>query len=215
MPVRVGPLDFIWLILLFKAGPTSKLNSVWKLAQVAQCWALPRMEILQPLWAVCSNAALSGLNLEAIHHITTTSGSTFLTAFLMQSVCWHVGCSISREGDSIMQRQFFCKENRSENSPTQDGGRRKALQYFILSLVLFSVRHCQTGSWRWNNQNVVQLGLGIWHRLEMSVLWLAVVEQQTLLHLSFSTEQWGLYPSSEASLSPLAPDGGSQRQQAS
>lgn len=93
VPVCVGPLEFIWPIPLFKAGPTSKLNSVWKLAQVAQRWALPRMEILQPLWAVCSNAALSGLNLEAIPHITTTSGSTFLTAFLMQSVCWHVGCS--------------------------------------------------------------------------------------------------------------------------
>lgn len=93
VPVWVGLLEFIWPIPLFKPGPTSKLNSVWKLAQVAQCWALPRMEILQPLWAVCCNAALSGLNLEAIHHITTTSGSTFLTAFLMQSVCWHVGCS--------------------------------------------------------------------------------------------------------------------------
>lgn len=44
---------------------------------------------------------------------------------------------ISREGDSVVQRQFFCKENRSENSPTQDGVRRKALQYFILTLVPF------------------------------------------------------------------------------
>lgn len=92
VPVWVGPLEF-GPIPLFKAGPTPKLNSVWKIALVAQRWALPRMEILRPLWAVCSNAALSELNLEAIHHITTTSGSTFLTAFLMQSVCWHVGCS--------------------------------------------------------------------------------------------------------------------------
>lgn len=35
-----------------------------------------------------------------------------------------------------MQRQFFCKEKRSENSPTQDSVIRKALRYFILSLVL-------------------------------------------------------------------------------
>lgn len=43
--------------------------------------------------AACSKAALSGLCLEAVHHITTTSGSTFLAVFLMQSMCWHVGCN--------------------------------------------------------------------------------------------------------------------------
>lgn len=53
-------------------------------------------------------------------YITTTSGSNFLALFLRGKVrvgMWDA-MSFGKEGDTSTQRQFLCKEKRSESSPT-------------------------------------------------------------------------------------------------